>query len=109
MTKNLPTVGRGVAVNTYLTRGIVRGSLGVFRRRVLLWWQSESGGRGREEEKKETRKELSQEICNRVKEEGKGSPEKHGILIELAQRVIIANILLLFRIGITDSRDFSLV
>ncbi len=76
-------------MNTYLTRGIVRGSLGVFRQ--------------------ETRKELSQEILNMVKEEGKGSPEKHGILIELAQRVIIANILLLFRIGIPDSRDFSLV
>jgi hypothetical protein len=57
----------------------------VFRflsRRVLLWWHAESGERGQEvllkkkkkkKKEKEKRKKLSQE---RIKEEGRGSPEK---------------------------------
>jgi hypothetical protein len=38
-----------------------------------LWWQSES--EEEEERRKERNKKGTQEICNRVKEEGKGSPE----------------------------------
>jgi hypothetical protein len=45
----------------------------------------------KKKEKKKEKEKLSQEICNRIKEEGKGSPE-NGILIELAQRVIMSNI-----------------
>jgi hypothetical protein len=77
-------------------------------------WHAESGGkrtRGSPEEKKEKkerkRKEKETVPSNRIKEEGRGSPEKK-ILIEL-QRVITNNILLFPVLGITDSVSLGLV